>query len=129
MAGVIGTILITGMVFGSITNAAIDAANVGKNCDNAKKTLKSMQDMRDFYNSMYENIHTDIKQLNKFTQQLKDQYTENKKQVNWYLKNQADIKKRLEIILTLSMCVIYVLFLYKSGIPQYIYNYVSNKFK
>ena len=125
----LGTILLVGMFIGAITNAGMDTANVNQNCDMAKKTLKSMQDMRQFYDSISDQNYKDEVAIKKLIQQLEAEHTANQTQVKKYLKHHKDIEKRMHIILVISLYTIIVLFMYKSGFPQYIYNNISNRFK
>tara|TARA_Y100000022_G_C12946713_1_gene238476 strand:+ start:117 stop:500 length:384 start_codon:yes stop_codon:yes gene_type:complete len=125
----LGIVLLAGMGLGAITNAGIDAANVGKNCDTAKATLQSLQDMRKFYNSIAPVYTGDNKNLQTILDSLKQEHSKNQTKIEYYLKHHNDITKRMELILLIPLCVIYALFLYKSGLPQYSYKYISNKLK
>ena len=51
----LGVIMIGGMFLGAGASAVIDTIQYDKKCDNARNTLKSMNNMKTFYDEMMSN--------------------------------------------------------------------------
>ena len=109
----LGLIMLGGMFLGAGASAVMDTMKYDEKCDNAKKTLKSMDKMKKFYNEMmsseqntqdkYEDMLRNMTNLNNESKEKLKFYTE-------YLKNQYRIT---QIIMSTSICIVCILFVIK----------------
>ena len=124
-----GSFLIIGMIGGAVTNAAMDTKNVNQNCENANSAIQALGQMKTFYTNISDSNYNNIENCKILIENLDKEHKQNMILVNNYIKNNNDIKQRTELILSIGLSIILVLFTIKTGIPSRIFNYFINLFK
>ncbi len=120
----LGTVMMVGFIGGAVANSVVDAINVKKNCENANKMIESMNNMREFYNTISKDEIKFKSYVDDITEKLTKNYKIHQAVIDDYLKNNNDRQRRTEIVLTTSLCIIIVNFIIKSNIFPRTYNYL-----
>ena len=123
----LGYIMIGGMVGGAFANTVMDTMNVTKNCDMAKKMIKSMEKMQKFYDGISDQNTRNQAECQILIDNMKTEHDQHKLVIDDYLKNNNDRIRRTEIVLVTSLSIIIVNFIIKANILQNAYDYFFSK--
>lgn len=110
---IVGQALMIGLIGGAITNAALDTTRLKDDCETANKFGIEINKTLQWMNTNIQETSSNLQDTISLREQLEYNHLKQLTILQEFLNNQKDNRNRTQQLLSVSVCVILILFIIK----------------